>query len=139
MNTAELKSRVVEFRNRLYVRRDLTAAGDFLHPDFRSHNALIEPGIAGYRAFAAGFHAGMPDLRPDIDHALAEGDRVVTFARWEATHTGPFRGVPASGKKITFETADLFRVQDGLFIEHWDVVDRLSVATTLGLFGIGRQ
>jgi predicted ester cyclase len=78
----------------------------------------------------------MPDLRPDIHQVLAERDRVVTFVRWQATHTGPFGGVPATGKKITLETADMFRVQDGLFIEHWDVVDKLSVAATLGLFGV---
>jgi len=136
MDSDTIKARMVEFRRRLYVDRDLGAVDDFIHPDFRSHNTLLEPGKAGYRAFAAGFHEGMPDLRPDIRHVLAERDRVVTFIHWQATHTGPFRGMPATGKSITFETADIFRAQDGLFIEHWDIVDRLSVATTLGLFGV---
>ena len=67
---------------------------------------------------------------------MADGDRVVTFIRWEGTHTGPFLGVAPTGKKVTFETADIYRMQDGLFIEHWDVVDKLSIATELGLFGI---
>ena len=135
MTPDTLKTRMVEFRRRLYVARDLGAVDDFIHPDFRSHNALVGPGTAGYRAFASGFHEGMPDLTPDIRHVLAEGDRVVTFIHWQATHTGPFLGVPATGKTITFETADIYRAQDGLFIEHWDVVDRLSVASALGLFG----
>ena len=136
MDPNTLKARMVDFRRRLYVDRDLGAVVDYIHPDFKSHIALVAPGIAGYKAFAAGFHHGMPDLHPDIRHVLAEDDRVVTFIHWQATHTGTFLGVPATGKKITFETADIYRAHDGLFVEHWDVVDRLSVASTLGLFGL---
>ena len=134
MDNETLKARVVEFRRRLYVDHDLAAVDRFIHPAFRSHKALVEPGRDGYRAFAAGFHEGLPDMTPDFRHVLADGDRVVTFIHWQATHTGPFRGIPATGKKLVFETADLFRVEDGLFIEHWDIVDRLPVATTLGMF-----
>lgn len=129
-----LKARMIAFRRRLYLEHDLGAVDDYIHPQFRSHNALVEPGRAGYRAFAAHFHAGLPDLTPDFRHVLAEGDKVVTFIHWQATHTGPFRGIPATGKSLVFETADLFRAQDGLFIEHWDIVDRLPVAQTLGMF-----
>ena len=132
----DIKNRVVDFRRRLYVDRDFTAVDDYIHPDFRSHNPLVKPGRDAYRAFATGFHQGIPDLRPDIHQVMADGDRVVTFIRWEGKHTGPFLGVAPTGKRVAFETADIYRVQDGLFIEHWDVVDKLSIATELGLFGV---
>jgi predicted ester cyclase len=132
----DIKNRVVDFRRRLYVDHDLTAVDDYIHLDFRSHNPLISPGRGAYRAFAASFHQGIPDLRLDIRQVMADGDRVVTFIRWEGTHTGPFLGVTPTGKKVTYETADIYRMQDGLFTEHWDVVDKLSIATELGLFGV---
>ena len=132
----DIKNRVVDFRRRLYADRDLTAVDDYIHPDFHSHNPLVKPGRDAYRAFAAGFHQGIPDLRPDIHQVMADGDRVVTFIRWEGTHTGPFLGVAPTGKQVIFETADIYRMRDDLFIEHWDVVDKLSIATELGLFGM---
>ena len=59
--------------------------------------------------------------------------------RREGTHTGLFLGVAPTGKKVTFETADIYRAQDGLFVEHWDVIDKLSIATELGLFGVTQE
>ena len=135
MTTAEtMKARLAEFRSRLYGRNDLAAVDDYLHPDYRSHNGFVGLGRDGYKAFARGFHEGMPDLRHDMHKVLVEGDCIVAFTRWEATHTGRFRGIAPTGKKITFETADLYRLQDGLLVEHWDVVDRLAISVDLGLF-----
>jgi predicted ester cyclase len=130
-----LASRIADFRERLYARHDLSAVDDYIHPAFRSHNALLKPGPQAYKAFAQSFHHGLPDLRPQLQHVLVDGDRVVTFTRWEGTHTGPFRGAAPTGNRIAFETADLLRVQDGRFIEHWDVVDRLAAMSGLGLVG----
>lgn len=134
-----MASRVKNFRERLYGKHDLTAVDDYVHPAFRSHNALLKPGPEGYKAFAQGFHNGLPDLRPQLQHVLVHGDRVVTFTHWEGTHTGAFRDAAPTGNRITFETADLFRVQDGRFIEHWDVVDRLAAMRGLGLVGSVRE
>ena len=131
----DLRTRFLEFRRRLYGDHDLTAVDDFLHPEFRSHAAhsRIEPGIAGYKAFAQGFHTGLPDLRPVDQQVLVEGDRLMAMARWQATHTGPFRGVAATGKPLHFATADLYTLRDGLLHEHWDVADRLDAWIALGL------
>jgi hypothetical protein len=52
---------------------------------------------------------------------------------WEATHTGIFFGVPATGKALRFATADRYRLQDGLLVEHWDVVDALDAWVALGI------
>jgi predicted SnoaL-like aldol condensation-catalyzing enzyme len=136
MSAETMKSKLAEFRSRLYGSQDLGAVDTYIHPDFRSHNGVIECGIEGYKAFARSFHVGLPDLRPRVDHMLVEGDRIVSFTRWEGTHTGTFRGVAPTGRKLTFETADIFRVHDGLFIEHWDVVDRMAASTALGLGGV---
>lgn len=52
---------------------------------------------------------------------------------WEGTHTGVFMGVPPTGKALRFSSADRYRLQDGLLIEHWDVVDELEAWIALGI------
>src|SRR6266542_4081938 len=134
MTTPEMmKSRLIEFRSRLYGKHDLSAVDDFVHPEFRSHNGLLKPGLDAYKAFARSFHEGLPDMRPDMYQILVEGDRIVAFTNWQGTHSGPFRGMAPTGRNVSFETADLYRLQDGLLIEHWDIVDRLAASIGLGL------
>ncbi|MDQ3852152.1 MAG: ester cyclase [Thermoproteota archaeon] len=29
-----------------------------------------------------------------------------------------------TGKRVTIKAADLFRIENSMFVEHWDVVDR---------------
>jgi hypothetical protein len=34
---------------------------------------------------------------------------------------------------LQFKTADRYQLRDGLFFEHWDVVDRLDASLAMGL------
>jgi len=45
----------------------------------------------------------------------------------------PLKPYPATGNKLRFSTADFFRIENGKFTEHWDVVDSLPRANALGL------
>jgi predicted ester cyclase len=69
----------------------------------------------------------------EIQEILAEGNKLVVRVLWTGTQDGPFIGLPASGNKLRFSTADFFRVEDGKLAEHWDVVDSLPRAIALGL------
>jgi len=33
-----------------------------------------------------------------------------------------------TGKRVTLKTADLFRIENGMIVEHWDVVDASGMA-----------
>jgi len=33
-----------------------------------------------------------------------------------------------TGKRVTLKTADLFRTENGMIVEHWDVVDASGMA-----------
>jgi predicted ester cyclase len=50
------------------------------------------------------------------------------------THTGgAFLGQAATGNAVKFDTVDIFRMQDGLIAEHWDVADTFTFFSQLGL------
>jgi len=52
---------------------------------------------------------------------------VTTFKTYHGTHKGLFLGIPATDRKIQFETVDAMRVQNGKITEHWGVANLFSV------------
>jgi predicted ester cyclase len=87
--------------------------------------------------FLAGFVEGFPDLRLTVEAAVGEGDFVAQRIHFEGTHTGPFQGLPPTGKKVAFEGLELNRhVDDGRVVEHWFQLDALSLLQQLGLIVI---
>ena len=117
----------------MWNKRNPAAADRFLAADFIEHNANLPPGLAGRRQFVASVQAGFSDYHGEIQEVVAEGDKIVARVQWTGTQDGSFQGRPATGNKLRFSTADFFRVENGKFAEHWDVVDGLSRAIGLGL------
>jgi predicted ester cyclase len=67
--------------------------------------------------------SGFPDLHVNIEHILAENDFVLVFLNFSGIHKGQFEGMPRS--------ADLYRIENGKIVEHWDVVDQLDLLKQL--------
>jgi predicted ester cyclase len=144
---SNIKERFLDFRRRLYEAHDLSAVDDHVHPQFRSHSEMLGSFLAaarggpdgpsdsrsGYRRFVQSLLTGIPDLRALRQEVVVEGDRLFAMTQWTGTHAGAFNGVPATGKTLRFATADLLRIEDGLLVEHRDVVDALEAWITLGL------
>ncbi len=63
---------------------------------------------------------------------LGEGDKVVTRWRGRGTHRGPFRGIPATGKKIEVSGIAIDRVVNGKRVEGWVEWDMLGLLQQLG-------
>lgn len=120
----------------LFVEKNLDIIDQFYAQDYVHHgggrDAVVrELGIthAEYtKRFFSGFLKAFPDLEIEIEHVYAEGDKVTAFVRWTGTHQGEFMGKPATGKHVTLHTAEIFRVEDGKFVEHWDVVDNSGMS-----------
>jgi predicted ester cyclase len=114
-------------------KRQPAAVDRFLATDFIEHNPNLPQGRDGRKQFVAAVLAGFSDYRGEIVEILAEGDKVVVRTQWSGTQDGPFLGLPPSGNKVRFSTADFFRIEGGKVAEHWDVVDSLPRAVALGL------
>jgi steroid delta-isomerase-like uncharacterized protein len=80
---------------------------------------------------------GMNPLRFHIEDVIAEGDRVVV--RWvqQGTQSGPFMGIPPTGRQYTIAGIDVHRLRDGLMAEHWHVVDLFGLLQQLGAIPAG--
>lgn len=126
--------------NKSLVRRVLRAmeTGDeaeidaVIAEDYIQHNHLAN-GREPVKKMLKQVRQGLPDLRVEVEDMVAEGDRVMVRIKMIGTHSGRFMGVEPTGKPITIDAVDTWRIEAGRLKEHWDVVDRLGVMRQLGL------
>lgn len=59
------------------------------------------------------------NLTVKVLDAFAEGEMVATRVLYDGIHTGTCMGIPATGKHITFEALENFKVENGKIIESW--------------------
>jgi steroid delta-isomerase-like uncharacterized protein len=113
---------------------DFTLFETLFSDDFIDHTPQpnMIPNKEGVRGLYAGLREAFPDFHADIHWQVAEDDLVTTFKTYHGTHRGTFLGVPATGRKIQFETVDAMRVVDGKITEHWGVANLYSLLSQLG-------
>jgi steroid delta-isomerase-like uncharacterized protein len=87
---------------------------------------------AGMKGFYTALWGGFPNLTIHVDDLVGDGDEVVWRITASGTHSGPFQGVPATGKSVQFGAHYTFRFQDGQIVERWSTIDRLSVLVQIG-------
>ena len=92
--------------------------------------ANLKPKDASVGFFAARLKA-MPNLRVSIQASLAEGDKEAASFLYEGAQTGPYFGVPPTGRLLTFSSCDIFRIAGGLIVEHWGMGDIAGVLAQL--------
>jgi len=64
---------------------------------------------------------------------MADGEWASCFGHIEATHSGTFMGIPATGKRVKIPYMDFWRVADGRIIDNPVSVDFASVLMQLGV------
>ena len=90
-------------------------------------------GPENVKQFYSSLREAFPDLHFKILNQVAEEDKVVTHWTASGTHQGEFKGIPATGNKVTFTAMDIDRIVDGKAVECWSNVDELSLMQQLGV------
>ncbi len=104
----------------------------FVATNYRNHNAFVDDGREANRQFWAGFFTALPDLTATMEDLVFSGDRVVGRFVYRGTHLGEFMGIPPSGRPVEMRSIDIWRVADGMFVEHWDELNTLEVLQQMG-------
>jgi predicted ester cyclase len=79
--------------------------------------------------------SAFPDFKTLLTQTIAEGDKIVVFTNTTGTMKGPFMfapGVKPTGKIYSFQTADLYRIENGKIAEHWDVIEIMEMLQRMG-------
>jgi predicted ester cyclase len=113
---------------------DVSRFDEIVAPDYVNHNAFAEPGRDGVKTAFGTIIAGVPDLKVYAEDVFvsADGSRLVGRYRYEGTHTGDFLGYPATGNAFAMRSIDIWHVENGRFIEHWDELNTHDIFTQIG-------
>src|SRR5439155_19261810 len=84
-------------------------------------------------AFLGVFLEGFPDLHLEVLGSSADEGMVAQRILFTGTHTGTFRGLPPTGRKVRFSALELNRMVDGKVAEHWFQLDSVTLCEQLGL------
>ena len=120
---------------------DASRFDEIIAPNYVNHNAFAEPGPEGVKKVFEAVFAGVPDVKVIVEDVFvsADGSRVVGRYRYEGTHTGNFLGYSATGNPFAMRSIDIWRVEGGRFVEHWDELNTLDVFIQIGAVPPPRQ
>ena len=99
---------------------------NFAAPDIVDH-VSGEHGHTFWHVLAGWVRDSFAEYRIDVHAVTHEGDRVTCWFTAHGRHVGngfpQLAGVPVRGRDIAWDQAHIFRVRDGLVVEHWAVRD----------------
>jgi predicted SnoaL-like aldol condensation-catalyzing enzyme len=102
------KALVLEAFDTLFNKRNYAAAERYWSPDYIQHSAHISPGREGLFDLIKSIP---PTLRYEPGVIVADGDFVIVHGR--------FSGF---GQPVNWIAADILRIENGILVEHWDVI-----------------
>ena len=119
------KKAVLEFYDKALNQKDFDAASKYFGPHYVQHNPGAPDGIEGFKAFITMRKEKFPNARSEIKRTFVDGDYVILHVH--AVREPGERGVAV---------VDIFRLENGKIVEHWDVVQPIpeKTANNNGMF-----
>jgi len=76
---------------------------------------------------------GIPDKKVTVDFQIAENNMIMTYCTANATHSGTWAGVKASGRKVKYTNVFVSKLNsDYKIIEHWIYFDAFGAFRQIG-------
>jgi predicted SnoaL-like aldol condensation-catalyzing enzyme len=106
------KTVVVAFLDTVFNKHQVDEGiAQYMGPVYRQHNPGVGDGVESFRTFFRAFFAERPEASFEIKRVFCEDNFVTIHAHWK-DHPGD------RGQAVM----DIFRVEDGRVVEHWDVM-----------------
>ena len=135
MSVEDNKRSVEHTFARLFNSGELSLADELVSVEFLNHDAPPDAprGPAGLRSIVTMLRTAFPDIHYETEELIGEGDKVVARTRMSGTQTGPFFGIPPTGRPVDVQQVHIIRFANGKAVEHRAVRDDLSMMRQLGL------
>jgi predicted SnoaL-like aldol condensation-catalyzing enzyme len=125
------------------LRGNLDVAHQYFADHYHDHTSLHpeDPGVEGLKELIADAGQSAPDMQIELVDIAADED--VVFMHWQATgtHEGQHqvnkhvRDVQPTGEEGTVSGVNIFRIEDGKFVEGWHYHNVLEYALERGTAG----
>jgi predicted ester cyclase len=115
---------------------NLALLNEIAAPDMVDHTAVAAgwgTGREGLVRHVTYFRQTLPDLTVTIERLIASADQVVGIWRVSGRHQGPLFGYPATGRRLEWTNASVFRVADGRITDYSGVCGALEAVRGMGV------
>lgn len=120
------KDVITRFITEIWNGNHLDALDTFLDPAY--YDYTYEPrNREGLERALLLMQAAFPGHETLIEEIVGEGDTVAVCLTLRGTHTGPFRGLPASGKSFAIGGYRFYKVNNGKIVSHRGLIDLPSL------------
>ncbi len=104
---------------------DSSQVDRYIAPDYVQHSSLAPPGREALKEFLDVVRRQSPDAQTHVKRSFVDGDHVICH-----THVIRHPGDPG------LAVVDIFRIEQGMVVEHWDVLMEvpLNPVNTLSMF-----
>jgi steroid delta-isomerase-like uncharacterized protein len=124
----------VQAENDHDLERIMTTFGDRARYEDQPWNELHE-GPAGIRTYYTRLLAALPDLYIAIERPHVTADDVILEVTITGTHRGPWRGLPATGRRVRIPLCAVYTFDDaGKLAGERIYYDRAAIFGQIGLF-----
>lgn len=108
----------------------------YFHEDFKwrgNYGCGTKHSLAEFRKnWQLPIRAAFTERDYKTEKFMADGEWAACFGHIEATHSGEFMGIAATGKRVKIPYMDFWRVEDGRIADNPVSVDFASVLAQLG-------
>jgi predicted ester cyclase len=101
---------------------------ELVSPDAIDHSGpTAARGVEGFKLRTRAVHAAFTEVRVAVEDLLVDEDKIAWRWTLTATHSGPFAGVAATGRRVTMTGMNIQRIDNGRVAEHWSNADQLGL------------
>ena len=105
------------------------------HEDFRwmgNYGCGTKHGLTAFRHnWQLPIRAAFAERKYNTQQFVVQGEWASCFGYIEATHSGTFMGIPATGKRVKIPYMDFWRVEQGRIADNWVSVDFPAILAQL--------
>jgi len=135
MSVENNKNTFRRYVDEVWKDQNLDIVDEIFAEKYRSHQpdgTILERGSDDVKKFVTEYRSAFSDIEDTVQDMIGKNDRVVNRWTLRVTHTGEFRGIPATNKRITITGIGIFRFsEEGKVIESCDSLDQLGMLKQL--------
>ncbi|MFA0057693.1 nuclear transport factor 2 family protein [Vibrio echinoideorum] len=121
-NEISNKSMVERFYIDIFKKRELNNSNEFIDDNYINHSSFVGNGRVNFEEYFNKAYKLFPKGDANIKHVIINNDMVVVHAEHWASNMI---------FKVRFKAIDVYRVENGLIVEHWDSLQGMNSLSIL--------